>query len=64
MSKIVVTVVANCRDIFFPVPFPPSPFGFRRLLRPPLSTFGAFPFSVNFPGLQLPNTTPSVCALV
>ena len=23
-------VVANCRDIFFPVPFPPSPFGFRR----------------------------------
>ena len=28
--KIVVTFVANCRDIFFvPVPFPPSPFGFR-----------------------------------
>ena len=24
------TFVANCRDIFFPVPFPPSPFGFRR----------------------------------
>ena len=26
-----VTFVANCRDIFFPVPFPPSPFGFGRL---------------------------------
>ena len=25
-----MTFVANCRDIFFPVPFPPSPFGFRR----------------------------------
>ena len=23
--------VANCRDTFFPVPFPPSPFGFRRV---------------------------------
>ena len=27
MSYIVVTFVANCRDIFFAVPFPPSPFG-------------------------------------
>ena len=26
-----MTVVANCRDIYFPVPFPPSPFGFRRM---------------------------------
>ena len=25
-----MTFVANCRDIFVPVPFPPSPFGFRR----------------------------------
>ena len=25
-----MTFVANCRDFFFPVPFPPSPFGFRR----------------------------------
>ena len=38
MSETVVTCrklswrfVANCRDIFFPVPFPPSPFGFRRI---------------------------------
>ena len=27
-----MTFVANCRDIFFPVPFPPSPFAFRRLM--------------------------------
>ena len=25
-----MTFVANCRDVFFPVTFPPSPFGFRR----------------------------------
>ena len=31
MSSIVVTFVANCRDVFSPSPFPPSPFGFRRL---------------------------------
>ena len=29
--------------------------GPKDLLHPPLSTFGNFPFSVNFPGLQLPN---------
>ena len=29
-----MTFVANCRDIFFPVPFPPSPFGFRRFKEP------------------------------
>ena len=39
-----MTFVANCRDIFVPVPFPPSPFGFRRVvtatplkLNPPFS---------------------------
>ena len=37
MSYIVVTFVANCRDIFFPVPFPPSPFGFRRLRHQPIA---------------------------
>ena len=26
-----MTFVASCRDIFFPVPFPPSPFRFRRI---------------------------------
>ena len=30
--------------------------GPKDLLHPPLSTFGNFPFSVNFPGPQLPNT--------
>ena len=30
--------------------------GAKDLLHPPLSTFGNFPFSVNFPGPQLPNT--------
>ena len=29
--------------------------GPKDLLHPPLSTFGNFPFSVNFPGPQLPN---------
>ena len=30
----------------------------KDLLHPPLSTFGNFPFSVNFPGPQLPNPCP------
>ena len=37
--------------------------GPKDLLHPPLSTFGNFPFSVKFPGPQLPNTvltTPSL----
>ena len=40
MSQIVVTcrklswhLSQNCRDIFLPVPFPPSPFGFRRNMK-------------------------------
>ena len=32
--------------------------GPKHLLHPPLSTFGNFPFSVNFPGPQLPNPSP------
>ena len=38
--------------------------GPKDLLHPPLSTFGNFPFSVNFPGPQLPNPNshpPQVC---
>ena len=31
------------------------PLGPKDLLHPPLSTFGNFPLSVNFPGPQLPN---------
>ena len=34
-----MTFVANCHDIFFPVPFPPSPFGFRRLTKAVVATF-------------------------
>ena len=37
-SQIVVTLVANCR-YFFCRPFPPSPFGFRRLKSPCACTF-------------------------
>ena len=33
----------------------------KDLLHPPLSTFGNFPFSVNFPGPQLPNSSPQNC---
>ena len=33
--------------------------GPKDLLHPPLSTFGNFPFSVNFPGPQLPKGRPS-----
>ena len=31
MSSIAVTFVANCHDIFYAVPLPPSRLGFRRL---------------------------------
>ena len=34
MLYIVVPFVVNCRDAFFPVPFPLSPFGFHRFKRP------------------------------
>ena len=52
-----MTVVANCRDIFFPVPFPPSPFGFRRLTcpRPPIC-LGALAFCCK--AAFLPQTSP------
>ena len=61
-AKVSEKSFAPPKTAFAPVPNGVAPvqealcsLGPNDLLHPPLSTFGNFPFSVNFPGPQLPN---------